>query len=498
VELEEQAALLHLAHDSIIVCDLNARIVFWSRGAEQNYGWSRNEALGKIAHEFLHTRFPENREQIMSELLRNGSWEGELIHTRSSGSTMTVASRWALQRDRHGLPKRIMEINNDISERKRAEEHLRQSEERYRDLFEHAAELIQNVGPRGNLLFVNPAWKATLGYGDEDFSSLTMLEILAPEARDAWNGIAARALNGETIDQVESRFLTRDGRSVHVAGRVTCRRDEKGEVAYTSAILRDVTKAKEVAQLKDEFVSIVSHELRTPLTSIRGSLGLLASGMMQSLPEKGQRMLTIALNNTERLVRLINDILDLERIQSGKVPMHKSLSDAEALMRQSVEVVQATAEKANVVVALDAVSIPLMVDPDRIVQTFTNLLSNAIKFSQPGAMVHFSVRQKGTNAVFKVQDTGRGIPVGKLDLVFERFQQVDASDARVKGGTGLGLSICRKIVEQHDGTIWVESAFGLGSSFYISLPAAASANMTAVDARPAKSRPPRLSGSAYR
>ena len=175
-------------------------------------------------------------------------------------------------------------------------------------------------------------------------------------------------------------------------------------MAYTSAILRDVTKAKEVAQLKDEFVSIVSHELRTPLTSIRGSLGLLASGMMQSLPEKGQRMLTIALNNTERLVRLINDILDLERIQSGKVPMHKRLSDAEALMRQSVEVVQATAEKANVVVALDAVSIPLKVDPDRIVQTFTNLLSNAIKFPQPGAMVHFSVRQKGTNAVFKVQE----------------------------------------------------------------------------------------------
>jgi signal transduction histidine kinase len=215
---------------------------------------------------------------------------------------------------------------------------------------------------------------------------------------------------------------------------------------------------------------VVSHELRTPLTSIRGALGLLASGLIGSLPEKGQRMLEIAVNNADRLIRLINDILDIERMQSGKVTMQRQVCDAAALMTQAADEMRAMAEKAEVALLVSPQSVRLWADPDRIVQTLTNLLSNAIKFSPAGGTVWVNVAQQGEEAIFTIRDQGQGIPADKVETIFERFQQVDASDSRKKGGTGLGLAICRSIVRQHGGRIWVESTLGQGSTFFVALP----------------------------
>lgn len=249
--------------------------------------------------------------------------------------------------------------------------------------------------------------------------------------------------------------------------------------------LNDITERQEVEQMKDEFVSIVSHELRTPLTSIRGSLGLLLTGKLGTLSDKGQRMLEIAVNNTDRLVRLINDILDLERIESGKVNLIKQPCDAAALLSQAAEVMQAMAEKANITLSVSTISVSLCADPDRIIQVITNLLSNAIKFSPQASTIWLTtelkaadpeqenqknVPQSNPSLLIAVKDQGRGIPPEKLETVFGRFQQVDASDARQKGGTGLGLAICYAIVQQHNGNIWVESTMGKGSVFYVTLP----------------------------
>ena len=222
--------------------------------------------------------------------------------------------------------------------------------------------------------------------------------------------------------------------------------------------------------MKDEFISVVSHELRTPLTSIRGSLGLLASGVLGPMPESGQRMLDIAVSNTDRLVRLINDILDIERIESGKVSMDKKICDSANLVRQAVEVVQPIAAKSNIALRASADSVRLRADPDRLVQVLTNVLSNALKFSSPGKSVEISAHRQGSELAIRVTDEGRGIPPDKLEAIFGRFQQVDASDSREKGGTGLGLAISRSIVQQHDGRIWVESTLGVGSTFTVAIP----------------------------
>ena len=232
----------------------------------------------------------------------------------------------------------------------------------------------------------------------------------------------------------------------------------------------DAAERRQIAKLKDEFVSIVAHELRTPLTSIRGSLGLLASGRLNGTPQ-AQRMLEIAAQNSDRLVRLINDMLDLDRLQSGRLELKPARVEVARLVEQSMHAVEGAAT--GVQVTLESRIDPgldVWADPDRVVQVLVNLLSNAAKFSPPGAVVEVVAENRGGQALFQVRDRGRGIPADKLDAVFERFRQVDSSDARDKGGTGLGLTICRSIVQQHGGRIWVASEWGKGSTFFFTLP----------------------------
>jgi signal transduction histidine kinase/CheY-like chemotaxis protein len=249
-----------------------------------------------------------------------------------------------------------------------------------------------------------------------------------------------------------------------------------------------VTDLRALDRLKSEFVSVVSHELRTPLTSIRGSLGLLASGAMGELPPDGAQMLQIAVSNTDRLVRLINDILDLERIESGQEALDLRPVPLSELMLDAAGNVAGSAEGAEVSVEVRPIAATIQADADRIVQALTNLLGNAVKFSEPGGRVLLEAELDGGDAVLRVRDEGRGIPADKLDSIFERFQQVDATDAREKGGTGLGLAIVRSVAERHGGRVEVTSEVGAGSCFSLHLPVGA--------AMGAHERPMRTGGRA--
>ena len=243
-------------------------------------------------------------------------------------------------------------------------------------------------------------------------------------------------------------------RSVRLARQLT---DALNESHRQSAALNERTK---LDSIKDEFISTVSHELRTPLTSIRGALGLLNSGVLGKLDDKAANLLRIASTNTDRLVRLINDILDLERMDSGRAPLHMRRCSLHDLVLQSVDTMSSLAEAGSVrLIVVPPPSGEVMAfdgDPDRMQQVLCNLLSNAIKFSPPGAFVRILTGIDGTNLVLRVEDAGRGVPADKLESIFDRFSQVEASDARLKGGTGLGLAICRSIVSQHAGNIWAE------------------------------------------
>jgi PAS domain S-box-containing protein len=253
----------------------------------------------------------------------------------------------------------------------------------------------------------------------------------------------------------------------------------------------ELEQRQKVETLKDEFIGIVSHELRTPLTSMQGALGLLAMGLMDDEPEQMKQMIEIASSETERLVRMVNDILDLDKLESDGDSLAREWCDAPSLIQRAIDVMIGSAAAAGVDLELNCPSMQIWVVPDRIVQTFTNLIGNAIKFSQPNSIVsieaeiidepipsgsaRFNSIEVGTTSPshhvrFAIKDRGRGIPLDKLDSIFGRFQQVDASDSRDKGGTGLGLAICKSIVEQHQGLIWAESDLGSGSTFFLTFP----------------------------
>jgi signal transduction histidine kinase len=232
--------------------------------------------------------------------------------------------------------------------------------------------------------------------------------------------------------------------------------------------------------MKSEFVSIVSHELKTPLTAMQASLSLLHEKIIDPVSEEGEEIIDIAADGVDRLVRLVDDILDLERLRSGKLTMVKTDCHTQNIIAGAIAQTQELAKRADTKIKVPDQSFSCYADCDRLVQVLTNLISNAIKFSPYQSTIQLSVENKNppsnqeSNAkpylLFSIRDQGRGIPAQNLHSIFERFQQVDASDSREKGGTGLGLAICRDIIEQHGGKIWAESALKQGSTFFFTIP----------------------------
>jgi signal transduction histidine kinase len=229
-------------------------------------------------------------------------------------------------------------------------------------------------------------------------------------------------------------------------------------------LLLDVSERQEVDRLKKDFVSTVSHELRTPLTSIRGSLGLLASGVMGELTDEARQLVTVAERNSIRLITLINAILDFEKLESGNVEMDLRPVPLQRIFDRSLESVSALAQE-GVRIDVERTGAVVAADETRLIQVLVNLLSNAVKYSHRGGVVTMCARPLDGQVEVQVIDRGRGIAAGKQEKIFERFHQVDSSDARTQSGTGLGLAICKAIIEQHGGTIGVESVEGEGSTF---------------------------------
>ena len=340
-----------------------------------------------------------------------------------------------------------------------------------------AAEGIVSLDGKGRVQYANPAGCALLGYTPDEIRGENFHALVHhtradgspfPDQESPINATLVDGIEQEVDDDV---FWRRDESSFPVSYKsaaIDSRSNDGVVITFT-----DISERRRIEEIKDELVSVVSHELRTPLTSIRGSLGLIAGGAVGEIPAEAERMIGIAVANTDRLVRLINEILDLERIESGRVELSRRLCDSDELMQHAAATMAAQAEAAGTRIEVERSWVLLWADPDRITQTLINLLSNAVKYSPPGVPVVLRAVRADSEVRFDVIDRGRGIPAENLESVFERFRQVDASDSRDKGGTGLGLPIARSIVHQHGGRIWAESAPGEGTTVSFTLPAVA-------------------------
>ncbi len=344
-------------------------------------------------------------------------------------------------------------------------------------ILETAAEGIFGLDAGSKVTFFNHAASELLGWTARELVGQHIHPLIHPASQASEVSIEHCPICSPRETHRSTRpvqFRTRSGELIPVEYSSAMIRDDEGRGGGAVVTFRDVRERLAVERMKDEFVSTVSHELRTPLTSIRGALGLLTGGILGGVSPKALRMFEIAVRNTDRLIRLVNDILDVERISSGLVDLRLADIDAGDLMRQAGDVMQGLAERSGVRLEVESVeAAAIRADSDRVLQALTNLLSNAVKFSPLGAIVRLSATRNAAELVFDVTDQGRGIPADKLDLVFERFKQVEAGDAREKGGTGLGLAICRSIANAHGGRIWVTSEVGVGSRFSLALPLAA-------------------------
>jgi PAS domain S-box-containing protein len=347
--------------------------------------------------------------------------------------------------------------------------------EQQKRFFEVSVDMLCIAAMDGTFLSLSRAWCTTLGFSESELYSTSLVDLALDPDRDATARHLARARDGAPVLQFEHRARCRDGSSRWLQWNAVP--DPQEGLLY--AVVRDITQARlleeerqRVERMKNEFISTVSHELRTPLTSIRGSLGLLRGGIAGPLPDEVGHMVGIAHKNSERLLRLINDILDLEKMESGGLEMRLNAAEVAPLLSLALQAHQGYAAEYGVrlEVAVDAPDACARVDEDRFIQVLANLLSNAIKFSPPGEKVTLSLTREAGALRVGVQDRGPGIPEAFQARVFQKFAQADASDTRKRPGTGLGLSIAHGLVARMGGTLRFTTAPGAGTRFTFDLP----------------------------
>ena len=438
------------------------------------------EIYGKVALTGEPLRF-ENGSEVMNRwfdvyALRVGQSESRKVAVVFKDITERKQAEIALVQLNAELEQRVQErtaqlreVNERLLEALTA---LSESEEKFRQLAENIQAVFWMIDAQTQqVLYVSHAYETIWQRSCESLyqNSSNWLEAIHPDDRSP---IETVSIDIKRAGQYEKKYriICPDGSIRWIRDRAFPITNERGELVRVAGIAEDITEQQKIEQMKSEFIGIVSHELRTPLTAIKMSLGLLKTGIYDKKPDKFQRMLDIALIDTNRLVNLVNDILDLERLESGRAILEKTRCQAADLMQQAVDGVQVIATPQHMMLTIVPTDAEVWAAADAIVQTLTNLLSNAIKFSPANSTITVSAECQTDVVLFQVSDQGRGIPADKLEAIFGRFQQVDASDARQKGGTGLGLAICRSIIEQHGGKIWVQSTLGEGSTFLFTLP----------------------------
>ncbi len=489
--LQEQADLIELAHDIIIVRDLDNRITYWNHGAEETYGWSKSEVLGEVTHTLLKTQFPKSLEQVQSELLTQGRWEGELVHAARDGHKVVVASRQVLQRDEHGQPHAILEIDRDTTQSKRSEEQLRQSEERFRLLVEQVHDYaIFGLDPEGHVTSWNEGAARLNGYRAEEIIGQHFSIFFTPEdLRRGKPEEELRAAAAQGHYEEEARRVCKDGTSYWADVVITALRDPQGNLRGFSKVIRDITlrketqeqihrlnrelerRVRELATLNQEletFSYSVSHDLRAPLRAIAGFSQALVEDYDATLDEQGKDYTRRINAATQRLTELIDDLLMLSRVTRSEMNREATV-DLSGMAQSIAAQLQSTQPERRVQFVIQ----PGLVtpgDPHLLHIALDNLMGNAWKFTskRPEARIEFGTDGTDSgNRVYFVRDNGAGFDMAFADKLFGPFQRLHSGNEFP--GTGIGLATVQRIIRRHGGRVWAQGEVDKGATVFFTL-----------------------------
>lgn len=506
-----QQAILNSADLTIISTDLQGTILTCNSGGLAQLGYQSADIIGKVSPIIFHDALElKQRAERLSEHIRRpvapnfelltlqleqGINDLEWRYIRQNRTLLTVQMSMSKLHNEQGELTGYLCISRDISQRKLYEQKIAAQQQelllayqRNQAVLDFANYSIIGTDTQGVILTFNKGAEQLLGYQADE-----VVNIHTPALFHVVSEVAARAqaLSAELnthvevgfdafvakarlggADENEWTYIRKDGQAVSVLLSVTAQYDNKGNIVGFLGIASDITERKRIERMKSEFVSTVSHELRTPLTSIRGALGLVLGKASAGMSDKAKTLLETANRNCERLTLLINDILDLEKIESGSLVFQMNAIDVVSIAQQAVVANEGYAQQHHVKLHLKE-GLPTAIilgDEHRLLQVFANLISNAVKYSSANGQVEIAFTQQEEWVIIAVKDYGQGIPEKFRSQIFSRFAQADSSDTRAKGGTGLGLSITKAIVERHQGNISYDSTEGVGTTFYVKLP----------------------------
>jgi PAS domain S-box-containing protein len=521
-ELQTQAQLLDLSN--AVTRNMSDEIIYWSSGMEKLYDWSKDEVLGRVTHDVFQTVHPKPYEDIRADFLRDGHWEGELTHVKKDGTRINVASHWSLKRNDDGSPEAILEVISDITQRKLAEQILNQQsinleklvEERTRQLertntglqneiagrkkaqiellklsqaVEQSSSVIVITNRNGQIEYVNPVFEKHTGY--------TVQEALGNNPRILKSGKHSPEFYKKMWDVLlsgqvwhgELHNKKKDGKLIWESASISPIRDESGKITHFVAVKEDITARKktdqalkhamqmadQANQAKSEFLANMSHELRTPLNAINGFSEVMLEKYYGDLNPKQEEYMRDILESGNHLLSLINDILDLSKIEAGKEVLELAPVDLSSLLENSLVMIKEKSIKHNIELEVkipkSLTNFQISVDERKIKQVMYNLLSNAIKFTPEGGKISVKTSRLKGRIKVSVIDSGAGIAKEEQKKLFTAFYQIRNDQESKQKGTGLGLSLVKRYVEMHGGKVKVQSeGSGKGSTFSFTLP----------------------------
>lgn len=461
--LRKENAVVNYANEVICSIGTDHKFLSVNPACRKVWGYEPEEVIGKRLGDLL---VEEDQESSIESLigaqksLDTLNFESRLRKRDGDIISVLWSAHWSI------ADKALFCVSHDITERKKSEKILAESEARFREIFASMPVALIIVNKKGFIEIINPALTEHYGYTSNDLVGKSISHILSGESTSQFNIVASAESRGEVT------LTSKDGKNYTCQYSASELNMQEG--SRILLVLVDTTEQKAVEQLKQAFFMMISHDLRSPLTSLMYVFERLKGGKLGTLNENGLDLVSRNADEAKRLVELVNELLDIEKIRSGELPLSLTRCNIKDIIISAINAVRGIAISKEIELRYEPKDTKAYADKSLLTRVIINLLSNAIKFSPEKTTVEIHAREHTGSLEITVQDHGRGIPEELLDYIFEPFKQVSASDHSRLGGSGLGLAICKMIVERHGGTIAVSSCPDKGSTFTVLVPTASS------------------------